>query len=249
MFPLLNLLIYFIQIDVALLSYMQMKFITEDNVQIIPQYLRFLKGIVDLPDLPLNISREKLQNNRVIEQIRKSLTKRAISELGKKAKENLEEYTNFGAVLKEGLCEAMPTDEREALLSICRFHSTGDEKLVSIDDYISRMKPEQEHIYYLTGIASIHPQLEGFVSKGLEVLLFVDPVDDFWTSVIHECKDQKFESVTRADVDFEKFSSEEDKKDEENKQDEEKTYGLYTAIFHQGSWQFSEKRENLKKTD
>ncbi|WP_353272589.1 molecular chaperone HtpG [Wolbachia endosymbiont (group A) of Urophora cardui] len=211
--------------------YVNKVFITEDNVQIIPQYLRFLKGIVDSPDLPLNISRETLQNNRVVEQIRKSLTKRAISELGKKAKENLEEYTkfwtNFGAVLKEGLCEAMPTDEREALLSICRFHSTGDEKLVSIDDYISRMKPEQEHIYYLTGnsLDSVKnsPQLEGFVSKGLEVLLFVDPVDDFWTSVIHEYKDQKFKSVTRADVDLEKFSSEEDKKDEENKQDEEKT--------------------------
>lgn len=209
--------------------YVNKVFITEDNVQVIPQYLRFLKGIVDSPDLPLNISRETLQNNRVIEQIRRSLTKRVISELGKKAKENLEEYTkfwtNFGAVLKEGLCEAMPTDEREALLSICRFHSTGDEKLVSIDDYISRMKPEQEHIYYLTGnsLDSVKnsPQLEGFISKGLEVLLFVDPVDDFWTSVVHEYKDQKFKSVTRADVDLENFSSE--KKEEENKSDEDKT--------------------------
>ncbi|WCR53011.1 MAG: Chaperone protein HtpG [Wolbachia endosymbiont of Ctenocephalides orientis wCori] len=158
--------------------YVNKVFITEDNVQIIPQYLRFLKGVVDSPDLPLNISRETLQGNRVVEQIRKSLTKRAISELNKKAKENLEEYakfwTNFGAVLKEGLCEAMPTDEREALLSACRFHSTNDDKLVSIGDYISRMKPEQEHIYYLTGnsLESVKnsPQLEGFISKGLEVL-------------------------------------------------------------------------------
>ncbi|WP_341808516.1 molecular chaperone HtpG [Wolbachia endosymbiont (group E) of Neria commutata] len=206
--------------------YVNKVFITEDNVQVIPQYLRFLKGVVDSPDLPLNISRETLQNNRVVEQIRKSLTKRVISELGKKAKDNLEEYTkfwtNFGAVLKEGLCEAMPTDEREALLSICRFHSTEGDKLVSIDDYISRMKPEQEQIYYLTGnsLDSVKnsPQLEGFISKGLEVLLFVDLVDDFWTSVIHEYKDKKFKSVTRADVDLEKFSSEEDKKkDEENK--------------------------------
>lgn len=219
--------------------YVNKVFITEDNVQIIPQYLRFLKGVVDSPDLPLNISRETLQNNRVVEQIRKSLTKRVISELGKKAKENLEEYTkfwtNFGAVLKEGLCEAMPTDEREALLSICRFNSTGDEKLISIDDYISRMKPEQEHIYYLTGnsLDSVKnsPQLEGFVSKGLEVLLFVDPVDDFWTSVIHEYKDQKFKSVTRADVDLEKFSSEEDKKNEENKSNEEKTEETILQYF------------------
>ncbi len=209
--------------------YVNKVFITEDNVQIIPQYLRFLKGIIDSPDLPLNISRETLQNNRVVEQIKKSLTKRVISELGKKAKENLEEYTkfwtNFGAVLKEGLCEAMPTDEREALLSICRFHSTSDDKLVSIDNYISRMKPEQEYLYYLTGNSldsvKYSPQLEGFVSKGLEVLLFVDPVDDFWTSVVHEYKDQKFKSVTRADVDLDKFSPR--KKDEENKSDEKKS--------------------------
>ncbi|WP_333023293.1 molecular chaperone HtpG [Wolbachia endosymbiont of Pentidionis agamae] len=204
--------------------YVNKVFITEGNVQIIPQYLRFLRGIVDSPDLPLNISRETLQNNRVVEQIKKSLTKRVISELSKKAKGNLEEYTkfwnNFGAVVKEGLCEAMSTDERESLLSICKFHSTNDDKLVSIDDYIGRMKEGQEHIYYLTGnnLDSVKnsPQLEGFMSKGLEVLLFIDPVDDFWTSVIGEYKNYKIKSVTRADVDLEKFSSEENKEDKEN---------------------------------
>ncbi|MDD9331792.1 MAG: molecular chaperone HtpG [Wolbachia sp.] len=207
--------------------YVNKVFITEDNVQVIPQYLRFLKGVVDSPDLPLNISRETLQNNRVVEQIKKSLTKRVISELSKKAKENLEEYTkfwtNFGAVLKEGLCEAMPTEERETLLSVCRFNSTSDGKLVSIDEYISRMKQEQEHIYYLTGnsLDSVKnsPQLEGFISKGLEVLLFIDPVDDFWTSVISEYKDHKIKSVTRADVDLEIFSSKENKRDEKNESD------------------------------
>ncbi|MDN5248263.1 MAG: molecular chaperone HtpG [Wolbachia endosymbiont of Tyrophagus putrescentiae] len=219
--------------------YVNKVFITEDNVQIIPQHLRFLKGVVDSPDLPLNISRETLQNNRVVGQIKKSLTKRVISELGKKAKENLEEYTkfwdNFGAVLKEGLCEAIPTDEREALLSACRFHSTNDDKLVSLENYISRMKPEQEYIYYLTGnsLDSIKnsPQLEGFISKGLEVLLFVDPVDDFWTSVIHGYKDYKFKSVTRADVDLEKFSSEEGKKDEENKSGEKESTDSILQYF------------------
>ncbi len=206
--------------------YVNKVFITEDNVQVIPQYLRFLKGVVDSPDLPLNISRETLQNNRVIEQIKKSLTKRVISELGKKAKEDLEEYAkfwnSFGAVIKEGLCEAMPTDEREALLFVCRFYSTQDDKLVSIEDYISNMKPEQEYIYYLTGnsLDSIKssPQLEGFINKGLEVLLLVDPVDDFWTNVVHEYKDSKFKSVTRADVDLEKFSSEKDKENVRNEE-------------------------------
>lgn len=209
--------------------YVNKVFITEDNVQIIPQYLRFLKGIVDSPDLPLNISRETLQNNRVVEQIKKSLIKRVIGELHKKAQENLEEYTkfwsNFGAVLKEGLCEAMPTDEREALLSICRFYSTNEDKLVSIEDYISRMKPEQKYIYYLTGnsLDSIKasPQLEGFSNKGLEVLLFIDPVDDFWTSVVNEYKSHTFKSVTRADVDLENFPSEESQSIEKDSLPEE----------------------------
>ncbi|WFW29580.1 MAG: molecular chaperone HtpG [Wolbachia endosymbiont of Menacanthus eurysternus] len=219
-------------------------FITEDNIQIIPQYLRFLRGIVDSPDLPLNISREMLQNNRVIEQIRKSLTKRVISELGKKAKENLEEYTkfwtNFGAVLKEGLCEAMPIDERETLLSVCRFYSTNDTKLVSIDDYINKMKPKQEYIYYLTGnnLDSVKnsPQLEGFINKGLEVLLFIDPVDDFWTSVIHDYKNKKFKSVTRADVDLEGFNSEKENKkseliEEKNEEDVNSILEYFTKIL------------------
>ncbi|OEY86713.1 molecular chaperone HtpG [Wolbachia pipientis] len=209
--------------------YVNKVFITEDNVQIIPQYLRFLKGIVDSPDLPLNISRETLQSNRVIEQIKNSLTKRVISELSKKAKENLEEYTkfwnNFGAVLKEGLCEAMPTDEREAILSVCKFHSTKDDKLVGIEDYINRMKPGQEYIYYLTGNSTDSiknsPQLEGFVNKDLEVLLLIDPVDDFWSSVVHEYKNYKFKSVTRADVDLEKFSSEEEKEEKKDEKNEE----------------------------
>ncbi len=220
--------------------YVNKVFITEDNVQVIPQYLRFLKGVVDSPDLPLNISRETLQNNRVIEQIKKSLTKRVISELGKKAKENLEEYTkfwnNFGAVLKEGLCEAMSTDEREALLSVCRFYSTKNDKLVSVEDYISSMKPEQEYIYYLTGnsLDSIKssPQLEGFINKGLEVLLLVDPVDDFWTNVVHEYKDSKFKSVTRADVDLEKFSSEKEEEEESIKnEDSDSVLQYFTKVL------------------
>lgn len=209
--------------------YVNKVFITENNVQIIPQYLRFLKGIVDSPDLPLNISRETLQNNRVVEQIKKSLIKRVIGELNKKAQENPEEYkkfwNNFGAVLKEGLCEALPTDEREALLSVCRFYSTNEDKLVSIEDYISRMKPEQKYIYYLTGnsLDSIKasPQLEGFSNKNLEVLLFIDPVDDFWTSVVNEYKNHTFKSVTRADVDLENFSSEENQSVEKDSLPEE----------------------------
>ncbi len=211
--------------------YVNKVFITEDNVQIIPQYLRFLKGVVDSPDLPLNISRETLQSNKVVEKIRQSLVKKVISKLRKKAEEDLSDYTkfwnNFGAVLKEGLCEAMNTDAREELLSVCRFYSTANDNntLVSIEDYIGRMKPDQDHIYYLTGnnIETIKksPQLEGFVSRGLEVLLLVDPVDDFWTSIVTEYQKYKLQSITRVDADLEKFSVQQDQKDESSNSEED----------------------------
>ncbi|UWI83276.1 molecular chaperone HtpG [Wolbachia endosymbiont of Howardula sp.] len=204
--------------------YVNKVFITENNVQIIPQYLRFLRGIVDSPDLPLNISRETLQNNRVVDQIKKSITKRVLSEISKRAQDNIEEYinfwSNFGAVLKEGLCDSLATEDREMLLSICRFHSTKYDTLVSLDDYISRMTPDQSHIYYLTGnsltAVKNSPQLEGFINKGLEVLLFIDPVDDFWTSVIRQYKHKEFKSVTRSGVDIEKFSLEKQNQNQSN---------------------------------
>lgn len=207
--------------------YVNKVFITEDNVEVIPRYLRFLKGVVDSPDLPLNISRETLQNNKVVGTIRQSLVKKVISALKKKADEDLSDYTkfwnNFGAVLKEGLCEATDTEGRERLLSVCRFYSTAtsDDTLVSIEDYIKRMKPDQDNIYYLTGsnIETIKksPQLEGFVSRGLEVLLLVDPVDDFWTSVVTEYQKYKLKSITRVDTDLEKFSVEDSSQDQEDK--------------------------------
>ncbi|GHM58674.1 MAG: chaperone protein HtpG [Candidatus Mesenet longicola] len=217
--------------------YVNKVFITEDNVEIIPRYLRFLKGVVDSPDLPLNINRETLQNNKVIGTIRQSLVKKVISALKKRADEDLSDYAkfwdNFGAVLKEGLCEAMDTDGKEKLFSVCRFYSTAandNNTLVSIEDYIKRMKPDQDNIYYLTGndIETIKksPQLEGFISRGLEVLLLVDPVDDFWTNLVTEYQKYKLKSITRVDTDLEKFSvqeSDEGKKDEysdENSEEE-----------------------------
>ena len=204
--------------------YVNKVFITEDNVQIIPQYLRFLKGIIDSSDLPLNISRETLQNNKIIEKIKRSIVKRVLSELKKKAESNIEDYTkfwdNFGSVLKEGLCESMNTEFREELVSVCRFYSTySNDSLISLEDYIERMKPEQNNIYYLTGndLDSIKksPQLEGFVSCGIEVLLLVDPVDDFWTNVVTDYQKVPLRSVIRADEDLEKFADIE--KDDESK--------------------------------
>ena len=207
--------------------YVNKVFITEDNVQIIPQYLRFLKGIIDSSDLPLNISRETLQNNKVIEKIKQSIVKRVLSELKKKAENDINDYKkfweNFGSVLKEGLCESMNTEFREELLSACRFYSTNsDDSLISLEDYIERMKEGQDNIYYLTGndLDSIKksPQLEGFVSRGIEVILLIDPVDDFWTNVVTDYQRVPLKSVIRADEDLEKLAHlKKDEEVEENK--------------------------------
>ncbi|MGN7619061.1 MAG: molecular chaperone HtpG [Ehrlichia sp.] len=208
--------------------YVNRVFITEDNVQIIPQYLRFLKGIIDSSDLPLNISRETLQNNKVIDKIKQSIIKRVLSELKKKAESDIKDYAkfwnNFGSVLKEGLCESTNTEFREELISACRFYSThSNDSLISLEDYIERMKPEQDNIYYLTGndLDSVKksPQLEGFMSRGIEVILLVDPVDDFWTNVVHDYQKVPLRSVIRADEDLEKLSD--IKTSEEIKQDED----------------------------
>ncbi|MGN7661329.1 MAG: molecular chaperone HtpG [Anaplasma sp.] len=196
--------------------YMNRVFVTEDNVQIVPPYLRFLRGVIDSSDLLLNISRETLQNNRVVEKIKSSVTKRVLTGLKEKSENDFESYKkfweNFGSVLKEGLCESMDTESREAILAVCRFYSSkGKGELVSLEEYISRMKPEQKYIFYLSGndleSTMRSPQIEGLISKEVEVILLVDPVDDFWTSVVSEYKGVSFKSVTRiVEQDLEKLA-------------------------------------------
>lgn len=204
--------------------YVKRVFITEENVDLVPHYLRFLRGIVDSQDLPLNISRETLQDNPMLAKIRESLTKRVLSELKKKGEADEASYKdfwkNFGPVLKEGLCEA--TTPREQILEACRFSSTvtGADAYTSLDGYISRMKEGQDQIYYLTGdrleTLLSSPQLEGFAKRGIEVLLFCDHVDDFWVNVVFDYKGKKFKSVTRADIDLDGIA--EDKKTEESEE-------------------------------
>ena len=197
-------------------------FIAEDTVEVIPRYLRFLRGVVDSDDLPLNISRESLQANPVLEKIKKSITNKVLSELKKKAAKAPEEYEifwkNFGPVLKEGLCETL--DSKEPILEICRFNSTNSSDLTSLDDYISRLKDKQEDIYYISGenmeTLRDHPQLEGFAKRGIEVLFFTDNVDDFWVNIAHDYKGKKFKSITRADIDL--TSDKDEKPKEESKE-------------------------------
>ena len=199
-------------------------FITEENVEVVPAYMRFLRGIVDSQDLPLNISRETLQHNPLIAKIRDSLVARTLSELKKKASD-VENYmkfwSNFGPVLKEGLCESI--SPKEQILEVCRFYSTNsdDAGTTSLDEYISRMKEGQEDIFYLTGerLETLRgsPQLEGFAKRGVEVLLLCDHVDDFWVNVVQNYKSKKLHSVTRADIDLDSMAGEQ-KSEEEKEQ-------------------------------
>ena len=205
--------------------YVKRVFITDENVDIVPHNLRFLRGVIDSEDLPLNISRETLQDNPVMKKIRDAITAKVLNELKKRAKNDEEGYTkfwgDFGAVLKEGLCDSMGEKERMRLLDCCRFYSTHDvNALVSLEDYVARMKDEQKEIYYLSGdnldVLKSNPQLEGFKSRGIEVLLLVDHVDDFWVNVVRSYKDFTLTSVTRASVDLDTIAKapESDKKDE-----------------------------------
>ncbi len=190
--------------------YIRRVFITDDTVALVPQYLRFLRGIVDSEDLPLNISRESIQHNPILDKIRKSLVKKILGELKNKAKKNPKEYdifwNNFGEVLKEGLCEH-DLSEKEQLLEICRFYSSNNNDLTSFDEYITRMQEDQTAIYFLTGdgITKLrsHPRLEGFAKRGIEVLLLPDYVDDFWVNAINKYKDKDLKDISTADIKLE----------------------------------------------
>ncbi len=209
--------------------YVKRVFITDDCSELVPSYLRFLRGIVDTEDLPLNISRELLQNNPRLAKIRTALSKRVLSELKKKAEKAPEDYVKFweafGPVLKEGLYE--DSNQRDTLLSLARFRSTAKEQgagddLVSLADYVARMKPGQEAIYTITGdnpeVLAKSPQLEGFAAKGIEVLLLSDPVDDFWLTSVPDYEGKPFKSVTRGAADLEKVAKAESDKDSEGEE-------------------------------
>jgi len=199
--------------------YVKRVFITDDCQDLLPGYLRFMRGIVDSEDLPLNISREMLQNNPVLNKISKAVTNRILNELEKKASKDPEAFegfwSTFGSVLKEGIYEDF--ERRDQILKFSLFNSTASDKLTTLGDYISRMKEGQEHIYYITGdnpeVIKHSPQLEGFKSKGYEVLLLSDPVDDFWLQMMPEYEGKKFQSVTRGAADL-------DEKSDENKEDD-----------------------------
>ena len=202
--------------------YVKRVFITDNCPELIPPYLRFLRGIIDSEDLPLNISREMLQNNPVVTKIRSSLVKRTISDLKKKLAKDRESYEkfweNFGPVLKEGIYEDF--ERKDSILEISLFKNSKSSKLITLNEYIESMGKKQNDIYFMTGdnYENIinNPSLEGYKSRDINVLILDDPVDSFWTSSTPAYLEKNFKSVTRGADDLEKIDGE--KKDsKENK--------------------------------
>jgi molecular chaperone HtpG len=188
--------------------YVRRVFIT-DEAEILPRYLRFVRGLVDSADLPLNMSREMIQDSPVLSAIQKGVSNRVLSELEKLADAEPERYAaiweNFGAVLKEGLYEDFA--RRETLLGLARFKTTAsDGEWRSLKDYISALKENQTAIYYATGTdlerIADSPQLEGFKARGIEVLLLPDQIDNFWTSMGADYEGKPFKSVTQGAADL-----------------------------------------------
>ncbi len=198
--------------------YVKRVFITDDCEDLLPSYLRFMRGVVDSEDLPLNISREMLQNNPVMRSIKNAVTKRILSELEKKADKDPDGFNEFwkvfGSVLKEGIYEDF--ERRDQILKISRFETTADKGLSTLDDYVSRMKKGQDTIYYITAdslaAAKRSPQLEGFKAKKIEVIYFTDPVDEFWLQMMPEYDGKKFASVTRGSADLDDKKKDKKKK-------------------------------------
>jgi molecular chaperone HtpG len=188
--------------------YVKRVFITDD-AEIVPRYLRFVRGLVDSADLPLNVSREMIQESPILAAVRKSVTGRVISELeklaGRDASAYAEVWANFGAVLKEGLCEDF--ERREALLGLSRFKTTtSGEGWRSLKDYVGALRENQTAIYYIAGDDAARlaasPHLEGFRARGIEVLLLSDSVDSFWVTLGPDFEGKPFKSVTQGAADL-----------------------------------------------
>jgi len=201
--------------------YVKRVFIMDDAEALMPVYLRFVKGVIDSADLPLNVSRELLQESRDVKAIREGSTKRVLSMLEDVAENQKDKYAEFwgqfGAVLKEGVGEDFGNQER--LAKLLRFASTQQDEGVSFADYVGRMKEGQEAIYYITAdtlaAAKGSPQLEAFKKKGIEVLLLTDRVDEWMLSHLYEFDGKPLQSVAKGSFDLGKLQDEEEKKQAE----------------------------------
>ncbi|MBX3178892.1 MAG: molecular chaperone HtpG [Candidatus Hydrogenedentes bacterium] len=209
--------------------YVKRVFIMDDCKELLPEYLRFLRGVVDSEDLSLNISREILQQNRQIERMRKGIVSKVLDFLRKQYKDDKDEFiafwNEFGRVFKEGIFQ--DRDNQEAILDLCLFSSTNDpDEYTTLADYIQRMKEGQEAIYYMTGESRAKiessPHMESFLDKGYEVLILADPVDEIWCQQVFKHKDFELKSISKGAVEL--GTEEEKKAAEERRKEKEKEY-------------------------
>lgn len=219
--------------------FVQRVFIMDEAEKLMPRYLRFVRGLVDSNDLPLNVSRELLQNNKVIDTIRGASVKRVLAMLGKLAEDDAEQYLafwkEFGACLKEAPGEDFAN--REEVAKLYRFDSTHAEEegtLTSLDDYLARMKVGQEKIYYVTAdsyrAAKNSPHLEIFRDKGIEVLLMHDRVDEWMMSYLHEYEGKSFASIAKGDLDLSGIDGAEAESEEAKAEKEKRAADLAPTI-------------------
>ena len=188
--------------------YVNKVFISDKITELMPNYLRFVKGIIDSADLPLNISREMLQHSPLLEKIKHGTVSRILKELKKRTKDYddyMKFWSNFGIVLKEGIYEDF--GNREEIAGLSYFKTTkSDDKLTTLDEYIARVKEGQKAIYFITGddakILRNNPQLEAFAEKDVEVLLLTDPIDEFWPQVLPNYKGFAVKHITQAETDM-----------------------------------------------
>ena len=213
--------LYYVSYEPGLRLYVKRVQIMERSADLLPRYLRFIQGVVDSPDLPLNISREMLQDDRQIRQIRKGLLKKILDSLRSMRKSDDEKYlkfwSQFGKALKEGVTEDL--ENKDKLVELLLFASSNDaEKLVSLADYVSRMKEGQEAIYYLSGESRAaidsSPHLEAFRARDIEVLYLTDPVDEFLVQVLADYNEKKLRSAAKGEVDLGSEEERQEKKRE-----------------------------------
>lgn len=231
--------------------YVQRVFIMDDAEVFMPNYLRFMRGLLDTNDLPLNVSREILQENRVTQSLRSSLTKRALQLLEKLAKDDTEKYAQFwkafGLVLKEGVGEDFANKQQVAgLLRFASTHSDSSEQAVSFADYIARMKAGQKAIYFLTAdsyqAAKNSPHLELFNKKGIEVLLLSERIDEWVVSHLTEFDGKPLQSITKSDLDLGDLA---DKAEDETQKAQEAEFG---SFLERAKGYFGERVKNVVLT-
>ena len=216
--------------------YVQKVFITDECDEIMPNWLRFVPGVVDSQDISLNISREMLQNNPVIDKIKKGITNKVLNEINTLSTRDNEKFLdfwkNFGAVIKEGLYEF--NDHHEKLLSLLRFENSYNNDSISLDDYVKNMTKDQKEIYYFANTDKEHiknsPQLEAFIYKKIPVLFMTDAVDEFWLQNINKYKEFEFKSISKGKVDISNLGIKQKDKKKSSKKIDNKINNLTSLL-------------------